>query len=201
MPSSNDWNAVEIRKEYKYRITWKLEAFQLLESPYRTDCKVYSTSSPYLSRKDCMRSCKLRVSIDKCGYILDGIDLFRDEKSVPFGDIKKNSCIKVIDFDLICSKECPHSDCTVEHYELISSKYKGNDTFYLQIPTKPETAYFHEPRIQTIEFICYLASTVSIWFGLSVYSVLHLLNSYGNGLFKQAQNSELYRKYSLVIKK
>ena len=152
-----------------------MDSFQLLESPYRTDCKFYRTSSSYLSRKDCIRKCKLRVSIEKCGYIWGDIDLMRDEKSVFFGDIHNQSCIEDIKFLTICSKECPHSDCNIEYYEpILIVEYAYNyeyeySSLHLEIPKKPETAYFHEPRIETIEFICYLASTVGLWFGLSFY--------------------------------
>ena len=117
MPSSDDWNAIELNDDMRSRITWKLNAFRLLESPYRTNCKNYRTTSKHLSRRDCIRKCKLNASITICGSILSGIDLLRGEPPVLFGNESIKACIKNIDFDSICSKECPHSDCNIEFYE------------------------------------------------------------------------------------
>ena len=63
--SSSEWNAIEVKKGYYKSVSWVLLIFKLLERPYSTDCKNYSTSSViYPSRRDCIRNCKLMTSLD-----------------------------------------------------------------------------------------------------------------------------------------
>ena len=176
IPSSNEWNAIALNALKLFQVTWRLYSFRLLKNPYRTNCKDYRLSSEYLSRRDCIRKCKLNISLNECQSIFEGIDLGRNEPSVLFGGSDQKHCIERIDLDTICRKQCHYLDCTIDYYRPLKfNKYERNTTtLQLIFPTKPETVYYHEPKTATIEFICYLASTFSMWFGLSIYSVRYL---------------------------
>ena len=39
------------------------------------------------------------------------------------------------------------------------------------IPFEPKTVYYVKPSKEIVEFVCYLASTLSLWFGFSILSV------------------------------
>jgi hypothetical protein len=36
---------------------------------------------------------------------------------------------------------------------------------------EPKKIYFYYPKIETIEFLCYLASILNLWFGFSFLSI------------------------------
>ena len=102
VPSSNNWNHVKLIGKTKYSLSWNLGAFRLLESPYRTNCRNYKTSTEYLSRKDCIRNCKMNASLTNCKVIYNGIDIQRGEPSLPFAVPEVKECISKIDLDTIC---------------------------------------------------------------------------------------------------
>ena len=161
-------------------ITWKVSSFRLLEAPYQTNCKNYRLSTEYLSRKDCIRKCKIRVSVDKCGVVFNGIDIEKGEPPVHFGGSSKQpeqACFKNLNFTKICEKNCHHYDCAINYYEPVvlhkaprGEKNKGITTLQVMIPYEPEHSYYHQPRIELVEFVCYLFSTFNMWFGFSMYS-------------------------------
>ena len=176
MPASIEWNAIPLAMNNLYQVTWSLNSFSLLEAPYRTNCRNYRKSSEHLSRRDCIRKCKLNTSVDKCGVILEGIDIRKGEPSVLFGSADDKQCVEKIDFETICRKECSHYDCLIDYYQPAQVNYYPFSKTYLVLvsPTKPETKFYHEPKLEPVEFMCYLGSTLSTWFGLSVYSFYYL---------------------------
>ena len=183
LPQSNDFNKYEILKKTYNLITWKLSSFRLLESPYQTNCKDYRQSTEYLSRKDCIRKCKIGVSVNKCGVIYEGIDLMRNDATFRFvdkGNISQKDCLDNPNLSEICSQICPHIDCAINYYKPVvfhnaSRKDKQTDTlFQIMNPYEPEQSYHHQPRIKPVEFVCYLASTINMWFGFSLYSLYYL---------------------------
>ena len=190
LPDSDAWIGYEWRRQTFNMITWKLTSFRLLESPYQTNCKDYRVNGQYLSRTDCIRKCKIQVSVDKCGVIYKGIDLMRSDSNVRFGNNRsftQKECFYDLNFTDICVKRCSHFDCSIDHYKTVellrtTDKHKKlnkqtQDTIIkIQIPTEPETSYSHQPRIDLVEFICYLASTFNFWFGFSVISFYYFFN-------------------------
>ena len=203
IPATSEWNTIPLQDQTFYSLSWVSDSFKLLKSPYRTDCRDYRISSQYLSRRDCIRKCKLNASLDKCGAIHEDIDLKRDEPPVLFGGQNIEKCIEQIDFEAICHKECRHHDCVINFYQpVIVSSYDHDEnqipipitTVEFVFPVKPETAYYHEPKLATIEFICYLASTFSMWFGVSIYSLYYLFNMC---LFNDEMRKQIFKHIRL----
>ena len=132
LPDSDGWNSYEVRKHTFNMITWKLSSFRLLESPYQTNCKDYRVNGQYLSRTDCIRKCKIQISVDKCGVIYKGIDLMRSDPHVWFGDnrnVTQKECFYGLNFTDVCGKRCSHFDCSIDHYktvELLRTKQNKN---------------------------------------------------------------------------
>ena len=162
LPQSNEFNMYKIDKKTFNLLTWKLSSFRLLESPYQTNCKDYGLSGQYLSRKDCIRKCKLRVSIDECGVVFKGIDIERGESPVIFGrnsNQSEQACFNKLNYTNICTKSCPHYDCAINYYQPIvlhqSIRNNRPDTLLqIIIPYKPETSYHHQAKFKLVEFIC-----------------------------------------------
>ena len=174
-PFCSSWERVEMLKNWEYTVTWQKTSIKLLGAPYHTNCKDYQATSNYLSRKDCIRRCKIKISIEMCRVLDWGIELRSDEPAVIFG--KNKTCLDSINLETICYRKCPHYDCNVEHY--VPVVLKNNHSYSRLVvtpPSAPENVFHHVPRIQPVEFICYLASTLSMWFGVSIYSSYHLIS-------------------------
>jgi hypothetical protein len=184
MPQSNEWNKFEVRRQTFNLITWKLSSFKLLESPYPTNCIDYRLTTKYRSRKDCIRKCRIGLSTEKCGVNMKGNDIERGEPTVLFGNSKKQSCYNTLNFTGVCIKRCPHYDCVINYYKPVllhkavrNQKTSPGTLLQIQIPSEPETSFSHSPKIELVEFICYMASTLNMWFGFSMYSFYYLFTA------------------------
>ena len=173
-PSGYDWNAIEVQKNVSYSVTFGLNSYHLLKSPYKTDCKHYERETQFKSRKDCIRKCKLRISQTECGVISHEVDVYRGEQNVRFVENdEQDFCVNKLDLRRKCVKICSNYDCFKEYIvPKIVSLYKHDHCeISITVPTKPLTTYRHKPRIESIEFVCYIASALSLWFGFSVFSL------------------------------
>ena len=193
-PSS--WNSVLLAPGNYYSISFSYKSFHLLKSPFATNCADYKSDKQFVSRKDCLRNCKLERSIKKCGVIPHYIEVYRGEASKNFAmNDQDRTCLASLDLGTTCLRKCPHVDCVKTYYKTSTSSaisLQNNseviDKQIIQVefvlPIEPETTFIHRPRIETVEFICYLASTVSLWFGVSMFSTLSLFDA----LFIKAKN-------------
>ena len=206
LPDNDAWNGYEVNRHTFNMITWKLSSFRLLESPYQTNCKDYRVSGQYLSRTDCIRKCKIQVSVEMCGVIFKGIDLMRSDPNIWFGgnrDVTQKECFYNLSFTDICLKRCSHFDCSIDHYKVVvllrtkethKNFSKRFTLLKIQIPTEPEASYTHQPRMELVEFICYLASTFNMWFGFSMLSLYYFLtilrNRVKNKMIKKSEKAQ-----------
>ena len=198
------WNAYEVKNKTFNKLTWKLASFRLLKSPYKTNCRDYRLSNKYLSRKDCIRKCKIEVSVDECGVIYEGIDLMRSDPPIKFGNYGNASQKNCLNFTNICGERCPQFDCAIDHYKpvvLLSTKRPKGALLQIQIPSEPETSFTHQPRIELVEFICYLASTFNMWSGFSMYSLYYLFTIFRNRVKNKLKKKRGNAQDSLFDKK
>ena len=186
---SREFNMIEIFKGYHYRISYDMMSYKLLESPYPTNCQNYRKTSDYYSQKDCIRKCKLNTSLTNCGSIGYEVNVIKGEPSVRFTTGSEGKCIEKIDFNMICTKMCPKIDCIIKYYKpkfisLPAALDKKNNHVEMEfyVSNEPEHTFIHKPRIELIEFICYIASTLSIWFGFSMISIYYGFKSISNSL-------------------
>ena len=182
--SSNDWNAIAVQKSYYYSVTYSYQSFHLLKRPYSTDCIDYKSSTEYGSRRDCIGKCKLRNGLVLCGVVPPEVEVIRGEPDVRFpNNSSERNCIENLNLTQKCLNVCPNVDCVKSYYRAVKTSqiFKDNDTQHLWVylipPSEPETTFVHKARIETVEFICYIASTVGLWFGLSVFSTMSWINS------------------------
>ena len=195
------WNSILLEHGHYYTITFSYKSFHLLKSPFATNCADYKSDKEFVSRKDCLRNCKLESSIKKCGVIPHYIEVYRGEASKNFAmNDHDKTCLASLELGTTCLRKCPHVDCVKTYYKTsIGSKVSlKNDSEVTDqesivvefvLPTEPETTFIHRPRIETVEFICYLASTVSLWFGVSMLSTL----SWFDALLIKAKNINLIK--------
>ena len=209
--SPTDWDGLQIYDGYCIGVTYSYQSFHLLKSPFATNCKNYKSDTEYYSRKDCIRKCKLKHSTEECGVIADEVEIYKDEHSIRFATNQNESlCAESLSLDRICLEECPHLDCIKTFYKATQIfKFGFQNEINIDfnavniwidyiLPREPETTFFHKPRIEMVEFICYLASTISLWFGISMFSSLCSLSWFiSNFQIKQSINQiNIFQKNS-----
>ena len=178
--SSYEWNGFNLKSRHQYTLSSRTRSYQLLPSPYSTDCYDYSQSSLFRSRKDCVRKCKLKDVIDKCGHIYRDIDIYEGEANVTFSHSEDDHhCVPNFNLNEFCLKICPKNNCFEQHMEffVLEDLEMGNNDYLtnrvsLYIPLEPKTTFYHKPSLEIIEFFSYLGSTLSLWLSFSMITFL-----------------------------
>nr|XP_046912508.1 uncharacterized protein LOC124493476 [Dermatophagoides farinae] len=165
---------------------------QLLEPPYRTNCRHYEEIG-YKSLMHCMNHCKAQYFIDHFNGWHANIPANNgDNLDIHFApaEYRKNKTLDKIVSNK-CSQFCSkRQDCVCELFKItIMEEIERNneniqlkDRFQLKvmIPIDLNKYYTHKPRMEWIEFICFYASTISLWFGFSIIafarSIMHLIH-------------------------
>ena len=176
IPSSYEWNAIEVKRKHTYEVTYSLKSYHLLKSPYPTNCKNYSKETEFMSHKDCVRRCRRQIMEEKCGFLSHEVDIYKGEPPARFANTTDDElCAKNLNLTKECRRKCPNADCVKHYYKpkIISSREHDHHfvDIDIMIPSEPITSFFHRPQIQIIEFLCYIASILSLWFGFSILSV------------------------------
>lgn len=80
-------------------------------------------------------------------------------------------------------------------------KYNPWHGIFIYLPSGLNTHYVHSPRLQGVEYVCYFASVVSLWFGFSIITISealvkayelyqeHNINKKINAKTKEVENS------------
>ena len=179
IPSSYDWGSVQISTKFWYAFEFTVNSYNLLKSPYPTNCLNY-TETEYLSRNDCIRKCKINRSVDNCGVVSFQMDVYRNEPNVTFAETEDQiNCVKNLSLKKSCRKACPKYDCFKQHFLTKIASHRNNtlydSTINLAFSKDPQIVLHHKPKLESIEFMCFLGSTLSLWFGLAQnYAVLFL---------------------------
>jgi hypothetical protein len=202
MPNGFEWNAVTINPSNWYAISYSLDTYRLLPKPYPTDCIDYHIRTEFLSQKDCIRKCLIRESIDKCNAISNDTKIYEWEIRSLDGKHSDDNCSGNVYLKNKCNKICRHKDCVKSFYKpyvITSLPNNGKDAnnnkdaqILISLLMEPKRKYCYYPKIETIEFLCYLASVLSLWFGfsfLSVYTLFEKLQNWIQNKFK-SNNAE-----------
>ena len=198
--SSYEWNSVNLIYGYDYTLSYNVKSFQLLPSPFTTNCMDYAKETEFQSRKDCIRKCKVRQAVDKCGGVYTDMDVFEGEPNVTFVSGDRSNCVSDLKLNKVCPLQCPRYDCFKQHIEaFVLNEGPLNDPngltnkFELLTPFEPKTVYEHRPSIEIIEFLCHWGSTISLWFGVSIISVFFKM--------KKFITINLYNNYFITTQK
>ena len=121
-PSSYDWNCMEVKPSFWYTLTYSVQTYHIMESPYSTDCLNYREKTALISREDCVRKCRIKESQSKCGVVSHEIDIIRGEvrPNVRFSNKpEEEECIERLDLKKKCYDMCPKDDCLIAYYKPI----------------------------------------------------------------------------------
>ena len=173
--SDYEWNSdVNIKRHHQYEFAYRVRSYQLLPSPYRTDCIDYSkTILGVNTRKDCIRKCKLRQSLNKCGVVSEEINVYDNEPNVRFAKTNEEvDCHHDLHLDRYCLAECSRYDCFKQYIETKTisdttfDDMKLYSTIRIFLPDEPRTVLMHKSNIALVEFLCYSGFYIEplVWF-------------------------------------
>ena len=174
--SKNNWVGIYPEKQQKIFLSYTRSQVQLLKDPYATKCKNYDVDG-YKSREECVDECfvvKYR-SVENRWPAPVAASL---EERLPVSDMTNYTNYGNI--SRFCNQKCGRQEnCLTVYYEV--EKYlnvwrRPGETYdgftvVIMSPRGMDATYKHNPKIQLIEYICYVASLLSLWFGASAKSL------------------------------
>jgi hypothetical protein len=156
----------------KYHIT----KVQLMPKPYKTSCVDYKKFG-YRSRYDCILKCRINY-YRKNFKGWPGIYLTDDSSDEYMLNVLeillKNESLD-LELGKLCRKFCGIKiDCFREYFSFTESRieYDANSTIFIYPPNFPSLIFEHSPKMQLEQFICFIASIVNLWVGLSILMLL-----------------------------
>ncbi|XP_053210456.1 uncharacterized protein LOC128394189 [Panonychus citri] len=156
----------------------------MLPPPYRTACRSYSEFDA--GKFGCIFTCWVEETLNRCpvwsilapafGNISLPFLIAEDESSsnAPCHVKDKNTCYRKCE-----SPQCKdlfYSTNNVYALEKRSSWSSTNNThIYIRRPSGAEFKYSYKPQIAPIEYACYVASCLGLWFGVSFINVFQFI--------------------------
>lgn len=189
----NNWLNLDFTY-YRYVQVWYTKSIRtLLPHPYETRCKNFKLSTPYLSRMDCIRRCMIQQYSESNANVWPlnvpvPSNLSVIQKNVLKGECRalahsSNQChvVKnVKNVEQFCIEHCENrDDCYQESFVLSDSqrvpRFSKLDTSEIELLVQKglEQNSVMQPKLDIFEFYSYIASTVSLWFGISVLALTH----------------------------
>ena len=162
-----------------------------LPKPYETECYDYWRKG-FFSRSDCIDSCRKRNERNISGNQWPGTYLNSDQNS----EDRMTNAVQILfenmdddsRFGLSCKEKCGlHTECYSENYEMEFqySKVKWNSYIIAILPSDiPDLVYTIQPSMLFEEFLSYLGSYISFWFGFSALMLFEII-------FKLSKNFRL----------
>jgi len=154
-----------------------------LPKPYETDCIDYKWRG-YQSLAHCINKCRIRGYRQIWPHMWPGnylaFNTSLDFKMLSMYDTLERYPYIDQNIGIKCKEICGSStECKHEYYDL--KLYKMAITWYgnyisIVVPDRPDLIYTHSPKILFEEFVSYIASYISLWFGFSVLMLPKVLN-------------------------
>jgi len=156
----------------RYRITSVL----LMSKPYSTSCLNYNLKG-YYSRSECIFQCKTsyfkkQMNVWPGNYKTDDneINLFMyDDSESRLKFYLRDKCNKICGSEIDCYNEFYSYDVIREPINTINYRW-----IHIRKPFYPKEVVQHWPKIRFEEYLCFVASIMSLWFGLSIMMLTNL---------------------------
>jgi hypothetical protein len=173
---------VQLSTNVSKDITFRRTLIHSLPAPYFTDCRNYSDMK-YNSKTDCLNECLISSTKEMCNrwpgevFAPKSVEL----KFIP--NFLIENCFGNKTYDS-CYRKCRFNDCTEEFVTTleIDSKVWINESqtneFYLWFPLEHDYIYEYVPKFAFVEFLNYIAGIISLWFGISAFSLTTRLFSF-----------------------
>ena len=152
----------------------------LLPSPYRTKCVFYDDIE--FGRTGCIYACRLSEAQKDCNRWPYNIPA-QVNTSIPFR-IRGRSCTSARRYSCsnqnVCPNQCHNNWYTTSLTHLRDKKdpHDAYTRFSVRRPLGIQFKYLYGPRLDAIEFLCYVASSFGMWMGISVFDLTLLTISW-----------------------
>ena len=162
---------------YRFVQVWYTKTTRrLLPHPYETNCKNFSSTGAYVSRQDCIWKCAIRLFQQENDIwprqvpCPTNVTLRRDYK---WG---KN----IVNIEKYCITECENKDdCYRETFTIQDSQRvlretnSSSSSIELLVQKGLEKIFTLHPKLDIVEYYSYIASTIGLWYGISVIAFTH----------------------------
>ncbi len=166
-------------------IKYQKTVIKLMPKPYRTNCVDYKLLG-YQSKIGCIKECLKKYYIEKYGGLPAAFQ-FGSEYNGHFIEnwptIENNLSHNLLVSEK-CTQKCGSNDDCYKKY--INIRFIPNDNFFPRMngshrililpPTSPNLIYTHSQKLHIDEFLCYVGSLVSLWFGVSILMISDIIS-------------------------
>ena len=177
---------IEYKVDYKTcYLEYHKTVVHSMAKPYETNCMDYRDVG-FDSRNDCINKCRIRAFQDQWPNKWPGYYLTDNTSSQLKIDDSYEMFGTNLTFDFLFGSKCrpiceARTECYSEYYDL-KFKIRGlnfNDSNYLSVasPMVPDLIYTQSPEIHVEEFLTFIGSVVSLWFGFSIIILPKILNT------------------------
>ena len=162
-----------------------------MPSPYDSDCYEFGTKEKMYFRSSCIDRCKANKLKAEYGQ-LSIIYLTDEPQNITMVTNYSNVYNATIDnaFGEQCKTVCPlKTECYTEKYviSLVKNLWHNPWVFFVA-PDRPDLIYTHSPKILFEEFVSYIASYVSLWFGFSMIGFSNVIHICIKTVIKKSTN-------------
>jgi len=159
--------------------------------------------APGHTRDDCIMECKIDEFIEKTGHFPH--DFLNDNRSHNQFNFSTFHDETVFEWSDKCWKKCSQStDCYKEFFRLDSRENEADENaLRIEFPSHPTTIYEISLKMSVEEYLCYIASILSLWFGFSILSLtkfcLNFNNIYQRFIINKTQNKQKINLYHVNL--
>ncbi|KAI1291853.1 hypothetical protein HDE_07598 [Halotydeus destructor] len=165
-----------------FTMTYVAYDIKLLPAPFNTDCQDYTVSG-YFDRGDCFEKCVNKQSLDKMGKLSPGpailLQEFANERLIAAETVINNATVRNTVYAIYdhCDKYCSKRDCKDKYYipQLMALNKFDFPCFMTLVEQEPRVTSTFFPKLDLIEFITDLFSTLGFWIGTSGLSVFDFM--------------------------
>ena len=153
---------------------------------------------------ECINNCKIKEFIERTGSF-PGKYLYSGENYLNLKFSTFEECF-AFNWSEKCSELCGHNtDCYREYFisDFKEYRYKYiNDYKFdlaIEFPTHPTTIYEISLKMSFEEYLCLIASILSLWFGFSILSFVDYIQIIFNRIILQYNSCSIQTGNTLVI--
>lgn len=159
-------------------------------------------------RSHCFDSCVASRAVDAVDRVPSSIAVYTDsdfsQKAIHFLYGAKNDTVWKMwqEIDRICSQKCRNADCFNDEYapKVVSTWPSGNIAVSLYLTNQPDISTKLHPKMNLIDFITYVLSTLSFWYGFSPINCVQLCTGAERVAASGLRDKSDSRKLKLVQK-
>ena len=182
---------IDFKESVLTGVKYQKSSVKSLTKPYETNCFDFNTIG-FNSRRSCLENCRLNHLQKHYNKQPGGFLSYKPSNRLLASlqhnverDQFKDKVAK------ICREVCPSNiDCYREYFTIGKQEYNISyerinvHHFVVDIPELPELSVRHSPKVYFEEFVSFIGSLISLWFGFSIIMLSKLFLNFINFTIK-----------------